>query len=252
MAVIAIGNQPVFSYFPAHSHDVWEIVLNLEGQGKMGVGKIEYDFQPGTIICLPPNVPHVKSADDVFRDVYIQSSTFSLGGAGKPLVFQDDAEKSFESLLLMANRVYHKKENNYRQVLEALFESLEQLLISWYAHSKEDLIIEQLKNKMVNAFTDPEFTVSDLMVGNHYCIDHLRRLFKQATGQTPLEYLTELRLNYAKKIMRENRVLHYSISEIAAMSGFYDSGYFSRIFKKWTGISPSEYAKQAAERTSLK
>lgn len=247
MAIIAIGYSPIFNFFPAHEHDVWEIVLNLEGEGKMEIGGREYDFRPGTIICQPPNVPHVKSSEGTFRDAYIQVTAFSLAGAGKPLVFQDDAEKSFETLLAMAHRVYHKKENNYRQVLEALYEALEQLLISWYDHRKEDVVIEQLKNKMVQSFTDPEFALSDLMTEHPYCTDHMRRLFKQSTGQTPLEYLTELRLNYAKKIMRENRVLHYSIAEIAVMSGFYDSGYFSRVFKKQTGISPSEYAKRAGE-----
>ncbi|MCH3127484.1 helix-turn-helix transcriptional regulator, partial [Listeria monocytogenes] len=71
--------------------------------------------------------------------------------------------------------------------------------------------------------------------------DHVRRRFKKATGQTPGEYLAELRMDYAKKLIAGNQTLHYSIAEIGMMSGYYDSHYFSRVFKKKNGMTPSEF-----------
>lgn len=80
-----------------------------------------------------------------------------------------------------------------------------------------------------------------------YSTDHLRRRFKNATGKTPLEYLTQLRLANAQRLMCENRTLHYSIAEIGAMSGYDDSHYFSKVFKKHMGMTPGEYLDKVAK-----
>lgn len=241
MSVIAIGKQPFFHFYPAHEHDVWEIVLNLSGSGMMQIGDYEYDFYPGTIICMPPNMPHSKVCETQYQDAYIQISAFAMAGGMEPLLFQDDAEGSFETLLLIANRVFYRKEHRYRPVLESLYEAMEQLLVSWHQQSQKDPLVERIENCIVNSFTDPEFSLTDMMGDSHYCVDHLRRLFKNKTGKTPQRYLSELRLNCAKKLMQKNDALHYSVVDIAMMSGFADSGYFARVFRRQTGYSPSEY-----------
>jgi two-component system, response regulator YesN len=73
-------------------------------------------------------------------------------------------------------------------------------------------------------------------------IDHCRRLFIKETGKTPSEYLTEKRINYAKLLL-ETRLRNNSISvkEIANHVGFDDPYYFSRVFKKVTGKSPTKW-----------
>jgi len=250
MSIITISISPLLSYCPAHSHEIWEIVLNQQGEGYMVIGNNEYSYHPGTIICQPPNIPHTKYSNVLFRDVYIQLSSFSLSSLSNTdnvIIFQDDSEKNFEILLLMANHIYHKKEKNYQHILNSLSETMEQLLISWYQHTPHSSEIEQLKNTIVDSFTNPEFSIIKLLSEGTYCIDHLRRLFKQETGFTPLEYLTDLRLNHAKKLMQENDVLHYKISEISIMCGFYDNGYFYRVFKKKTNMTPSEYLNMKNE-----
>ena len=248
MAVLSVGMSPqIFTTTQNHKHDAWEIVLNIEGTGYTQIGEKRYFYEPGTIICQPPNVFHNKSSEEGFRDIYIQLSAFSLSGAGdradknNVLLLHDDTEKSFETLLFLAHRVFHKKENNHKLLVEALFESMNQLMISWFRQMPEESDIEQLKNRLVHSFTDPELSVRELLTEGPYCHDHLRRGFKQATGQTPVEYLTDLRLNYAKKLLQENHILNYTIAEIGAMAGYYDSRYFARVFKKKMGATPYEY-----------
>ena len=48
-------------------------------------------------------------------------------------------------------------------------------------------------------------------------------------------------VNRVKRLLSENHLFHYSIAEIGAMCGFYDISYFSRVFKKKTGLAPSEF-----------
>ncbi len=70
--------------------------------------------------------------------------------------------------------------------------------------------------------------------------DYLNRVFKQATGKTIFNYLNELRIVKAKKLLENG--LH-SISDVAEMTGFNDAYYFSKVFKKYAGTTPGRYSK---------
>ena len=70
-----------------------------------------------------------------------------------------------------------------------------------------------------------------------YVAAHLRELFREAYGCLPLEYLLTLRIERAKKMLEQD----ISIKEIASAVGFQDALYFSKVFKRSTGCSPSEY-----------
>ncbi|MCM3630646.1 AraC family transcriptional regulator [Paenibacillus glycanilyticus] len=65
--------------------------------------------------------------------------------------------------------------------------------------------------------------------------------FKEVTGMTPMKYITEIRMNEAKKLLSESS-LH--VKEVAAVVGYDNPLYFSRIFRSTVGIPPSEYKKQ--------
>lgn len=70
---------------------------------------------------------------------------------------------------------------------------------------------------------------------------YFSKLFKQETGKNFIEYLTEVRLEKAKQLLGDYQ---YSIKEICGMSGYSDPNYFSRIFKKYEGVTPSEYRER--------
>lgn len=67
---------------------------------------------------------------------------------------------------------------------------------------------------------------------------YFSKLFKEETGQTFVEYLTELRIQRAREMLRNPA---YSIKEVCLEVGYSDPNYFSRIFKKVTGMTPTEY-----------
>ena len=59
-------------------------------------------------------------------------------------------------------------------------------------------------------------------------------------NKTPIQFLTEQRIEQAKKSLRQNKS---PITEIATNVGYYDSIYFAYVFKKYTGMTPSQYRK---------
>ncbi|XEC96536.1 helix-turn-helix transcriptional regulator [Paenibacillus tarimensis] len=67
---------------------------------------------------------------------------------------------------------------------------------------------------------------------------YLSMLFKMNTGKTFIEQLTDIRINKAKDMLRSTYLKNY---EVAEQVGYHDSRYFSQIFKKKVGVSPSEY-----------
>ena len=70
----------------------------------------------------------------------------------------------------------------------------------------------------------------------------LRRIFQHYTGLTPYRYFLQLRIRRAKELLQEHRL---SIKEIASRMNFENQYYFSRLFKKKTGLSPSQWRKAA-------
>ena len=67
---------------------------------------------------------------------------------------------------------------------------------------------------------------------------YFSKLFKEEVGENFIDYLTSVRIDRAKNALRDPAL---SVREVGAMSGYSDPNYFSRIFKKQTGMTPREY-----------
>ena len=76
-------------------------------------------------------------------------------------------------------------------------------------------------------------------VGVHH--DYLTRCFSQETAVSPVTYLNRYRITQAKKLLQEG---HLNMTEVAIAVGFSSSSYFSRIFRRETGIAPTAYKRQ--------
>ena len=70
------------------------------------------------------------------------------------------------------------------------------------------------------------------------------RAFKSMHGQTPMDYILQLRISRAESLLKHSK---HSITDIAYECGFLDSSYFSRTFRKRTGLSPHDYRKKFIE-----
>lgn len=75
------------------------------------------------------------------------------------------------------------------------------------------------------------------MMGFHTV--YLNRIFKKVKQVTPIQFLINLRIEKAKELIQQNP--NWDFSTIGESVGYHDPHYFSRAFKKATGLSPSEY-----------
>jgi two-component system response regulator YesN len=101
--------------------------------------------------------------------------------------------------------------------------------------------IVEKADKIISERFSQDLTLEDISKELYISPQYLSRLYKNETGENFIERLTSVRIENAKKLMKQNK---HSIKEICYMSGYCDPNYFSKLFKKHEGISPSTYQKQ--------
>ena len=135
----------------------------------------------------------------------------------------------------------------YRDTVEELFGTLLSFVISKNkTKNSDDELVESVIKIMNERFCDPDFAALQALSSEHYNPDYVRRRFKKAMGCSPTEYLTAIRVRNAEKLLRENPKSGLSVAQAAALSGFYDSTYFSRVFKRQIGSPPSLYRSKSS------
>lgn len=103
-------------------------------------------------------------------------------------------------------------------------------------------LLQQILTYMDEKVTEP-ITIEQICHKFFMSRTSLQALFKMYLHNSPKSYLINIKLQKSKELIREGQ---YTISEIADMLGFSSIHYFSRLFKKYFDLSPSEYAKEVA------
>ena len=99
--------------------------------------------------------------------------------------------------------------------------------------------VEKAKKYISDHLAD-DISLTDIADCIHVTPNYLCALFKAESGQTLFDFITNLRINQAMILMRDENIKTY---EIGKMTGYSDPKYFSRVFKKVTGMPPSSYRR---------
>ena len=102
-------------------------------------------------------------------------------------------------------------------------------------------MINEAKVYMAQHFNDPNLMLQDVAKAVNMSNSRFSTVFSQQSGQTFTEYLIYLRISKAKEMLRTTDMRS---SQIAHETGYNDAHYFSYIFKKNVGMTPSEYRQQ--------
>lgn len=91
-------------------------------------------------------------------------------------------------------------------------------------------------------FKNSSLTIQDIASAQYINQTYLRSMFKKEYGLTVSDYLTKVRMEAASNLIKQKT---YRLADIAEMVGYNDSSYFSKCFKKFYGLSPSQYEMNA-------
>lgn len=170
----------------------------------------------------------------------------------------------FFDIMSTAIKVLHSIEVNYNEVFSASYDPYKQLtackninemeetlkyifdVICRYINEKQRSHNETLKEDIMR-YLDEHFTEQDLSlikVAGHFKLNHtyLSFFFKEQTGENFSEYIRNLKVERAVKLLRESEA---SIEEISNILGYANSGVMIRNFKKSKGITPGQYRNNA-------
>lgn len=100
--------------------------------------------------------------------------------------------------------------------------------------------VEQIKNYIKEHYTESQLNLTEIADIFGFSSSYLSRKFKQDTGMNFIEYITECRMEKAKQLAATNKKMFAVANEV----GIPDPNYFGRCFKKYTGMSYSDYAKK--------
>lgn len=185
---------------------------------------------------------------EYFSDVASYYSLFNDKSDKRTNILSPDAKDRAVILSLAEKIVNSIKEHSDSLSLFSYLVELLQICMSMYGNKEKNSMNQNIPATLQNAigfirerFSD-NIQISDIAAVSNCSTSYLSRIFKKYMGRSPYCYLTEYRLFVAEILLRN----HYSVTDVASMSGFGDCSVFIKRFKKSFGITPLKYKQKNA------
>ena len=221
--------------YPDHSHNHFEIMYVLEGEGYFSSGNKKWPLTPGTIFIAPPGVGHSTKSQNGHRII-------SIGGNFDKFFFMDDIyvvyDNDFKEGKMLVEAVLRNIYSNEDYAQSLCHSYIQFLLIGIKQPPLICSVIYKITSEIERQFDNPDFKVTSLLAASGYSEDYISMKFQEVTKMTPVKYLTAVRLKNAKTLLT---LCDYDINEVARRCGILDNTRFSRLFKSYYGISPKQY-----------
>lgn len=232
-----------------HSHDSWELVYCTGGSGVFRFeGGSTLDYREGQVVAIPPHERHANFSKEGFTNLHIRMEDPALPYRSAFRV-DDDSQQHLKNAFTEA-RYYLLADIQKRElVLAALGELICSYMIVYRSNNEFSRQVEQIRSLIINHYAQCDFALDEAIRAMPFHYDYLRKLFKKEMGVTPLEYMTGLRMKKAETMLTTMFSSDYSVAEIGELCGYEDALYFSRVFKKHYGCSPSAFAKNRGNGT---
>ncbi len=231
----------------------WGLHYLHSGEGKLILRDREYDLFPGMYFLTPPYEPvnYYSSGPSpwvyyfiaAYSDSPIDLSTLINTANGQFTAISKNPKK----ISKLFENFFATKETNhdpYFSTLSLLHKILSVEFSEGFVpknkiHAPE--IVESAKELLFFNYRNPDFNITDIATMLHINPSQLSRTFKAETGETPISYLINLRLEYAAAHLQKRR---YNVSELYSDCGFNDERYFMKRFKMKFGITVREYQER--------
>ena len=238
--------------FSGEKHSYWELTYVDKGELLTTIDGVSYHLKQGDLIFYAPMQFHTQSTFEKISSSYL-TINFKM---------------NFNHADLLCNKIFSLKRDSYFIVTKLIEELsndnlysndlslcyLKQLIIQMlrlnnsHFHSKPTTHMQQTyENELLNdilLYIDDNIyeKISVSTLCDHFCISTsmLHSLFRKNMNNTAKNYINELKLSKSKELIRNST---HTLSEISEMLGFSSIHYFSKKFKSYFNISPTEYSK---------
>lgn len=221
--------------------------LVTKGSGVLMYSGREYELNPGTLFFMFPQVAYTIQGSDDFEYIYISyagsSATRLMSSFG--ITESNSVYHNFTHGALWSDAILRITPENANILTESVLFYTLSLVHSIYntdvvADEKDDNLISSLKSYIDVHYRETDLSISKLSQIFSYSEKYLSAFFKKNMNIRFTEYLNKLRVQYATALMSEGNC---KISQISVMCGYRDPMYFSKVFKRHKGYTPTEYIK---------
>lgn len=131
-----------------------------------------------------------------------------------------------------------KNDGYYFECISLIYKIFAELQKKNYIPDNQFLAIKPAIDYVENHFLDKKITAEELTSCCTISYPYIKKLFVKKFGMPPIKYSIQLKINYACDLLKSDL---YTISQIAEMCGYKDIYFFSRQFKEYMGISPTDF-----------
>ncbi len=243
-------------FLETHWHEEIEMLLMLEGQLRITSDRSVFTANPGDAVYIHPNSVHtLENITDscqyycaLVKPNFLRTLIPALNVPEETLITKDAAViSSLERII----QEFYAKQPGYKTALQG-----ELLAVTVYLNraAAKDALAGQPINISVQthavqqaiAYIYQHFyekiTVEDICTAINFSKSYFSRSFRRITGKTIVDFINDLRLNYACHLIRLNK---YTVSQCAEKSGFQNISYFTKLYQRHFGFLPSKTMQQA-------
>lgn len=152
------------------------------------------------------------------------------------LSLSDSAESSRQSILACIEDCF-----SFDDLHQALTDKVESFFSSVEEYTPDDSTIFLIKDYISKHYSEESLSIKEISEHVFLSVSYACTYFKAQTGQTLNQYLTDFRMQKALQLLADAR---YQITDISSQVGYSNGNYFSKSFKKFTGLSPSKYREK--------
>ena len=240
--ILTVGKYTSSDVISIHAHKHFEIMFCTNGGGTIQFEDAAQEYTQDDLIIIEPNIPHCNAASPEFNGLYLTIDNLPFT-VNKILIAHDTAAGVFAQCLRQISYFYDQEVSNKDVILYNYGELLTNLIVAFSSIKSCSPVIERLKSSILKHFSESSFNINTLFEQEeNYNANYLRKRFKREIGMSPQQFLINLRLTHAKKLLaNNNNHRSLSISQIAYHCGYEDPLYFSHAFKACYGFSPKAF-----------
>ena len=249
-----------------HTHNAFEILLVLDGEGRLSLQTGSIELRKGSIVLINPYEPHeIQAAEGAVLGLFLQVSRHfcrdyfpyfsSITFANKP--FSNDTKLIKEKMMEIALCYLEAKPLFEMELVSlvsgflcGLMKEFDFCIMDEHNHSIREKRIQRMKR--ITAYINDHYTepirLAEIAEMEQLTTTHISHLFKDYYGISFQDYLNNLRFEKAMTMILNTRL---SQTEIAIAGGFSDAKYLSGIIRKRLGCSLSEYRSKMASNDGL-
>lgn len=247
----------LYSISPDHSHPAYMVIITISHNTKTLMNGKIYSTPAGMMSITAPEILHSEIVEEnsfsryyailidkeFFREIMtIYTSGSEPDFAGKLYLPSAHLKNLINAFCIEARSQLKGRE----QILSALeLQICHSIFRAIFTKNRENMQISErfeINNALeyIHTHLDTKINVALLAAISNMSVSHFTRIFTAETGKSPVEYITETRLNRVKCLLNEG---NKSVLEIALECGFNNASYLNEKFKQYYQLTPIQYQK---------